>query len=162
MDSLEEAKQTALRYVEVRLRTEREVAEQLRKKKYAAEVIDAVLQFLREYQYLDDRAYCRSWIYDRMQFHPCGRRKMAADLAKKISDRDLILQSLEEYFPPEEEYALALEAAQKKLAEGPVSMEKLGRFLSSRGYGTAIIGQVFRSEQVAELLRQEEAPRDFD
>lgn len=153
MDRLEEAKQTALRYVEVRLRTEREVVEQLKKKQYEADVIEATLQFLRAYHYLDDRAYCRSWIYDRIQFHPCGRRKMAVDLSKKIADRQLVQQSLEEYFSQEEEFTLALEAAQKKLAAGPISREKLGRFLTGRGYGTAIIGQVFRAEEVAEYLK---------
>ncbi len=83
MDTLEQAKETALKYLTVRLRTRQEVKQLLQKKGYTAEITAQVLEFLERYQYLDDAVYCRSWISDRVRFHPCGRQKMAFELFLK-------------------------------------------------------------------------------
>ena len=98
LEPYEQAKQIALQYVSVRMRTRQEVRQMLLKKGYENEVTQQVLAFLENYGYLDDAAYCRSWIHDRIQFHPCGRQKMAFELAKKITDRQLVQQSIEGYF----------------------------------------------------------------
>lgn len=156
MDQLEQAKNAALKYVTARVRTQRQVQQQLTKKGYDAETISQVVAFLQSYQYLDDAAYCRCWILDRIQFHPCGRQKMAFDLAKEIMDRQLVHQSLEEFFPSEQELELAIATAQKKLSSSRsnLSREKLSRFLYSKGYGNSIISHILQMESIAEQLDQ--------
>ena len=94
---LEIAKQIALKFVSARMRTTHEVMEHLQKKGCTREQVRAAVLFLKEYQYLDDALYCRAWIHDCIQFHPCGRQKMAAELRKKISDSRLIAESLDAY-----------------------------------------------------------------
>ena len=145
MDTLEQAKETALKYLTARLRTRQEVKQLLQKKGYTAEITAQVLEFLERYQYLDDAVYCRSWISDRVRFHPCGRQKMAFELSKKISDRQLIAESLETYFPRELE---------KKIAGSSQGMgrDKLGRFLYSKGYGGSVIRAVFQEDEILALL----------
>ena len=105
-------------------------------------------------RYLDDAAYCRSWIHDRVQFHPCGRQKMAFELEKKISDRQLVQQSLEEYFPEEQELELAMAAAMKKIesSRSAVSREQIGRFLYTRGYGGSLVNRVLHDETIHEMI----------
>lgn len=142
---LESAKQMALKYVSVRMRTKLEVAEYLQKKGCNQSQIQEVTAFLTEYHYLDDTAYCRAWIHDKIAFHPCGRKKMEAELSKKIRDRQLIAISLEEFFSEEAELELALSAAEQKMrsttGRKSISREKLARFLYARGYGSNIISQ---------------------
>ena len=46
MDTLEQAKETALKYLTVRLRTRQEVKQLLQKKGYTAEITAQVLEFL--------------------------------------------------------------------------------------------------------------------
>ena len=154
---LEQAKQAGLKYVASRMRTSREVQEYLQKKNISREMIREVVAFLEEYRYLDDAAYCKSWIHDRVQFHPCGRQKMAVELAKKISDKTLIRTSLEAYFSEETELETALEAALKKTggSRAAVSREKLGRFLYTKGFSGAIINQVLQDERIQERVQTE-------
>ena len=163
MEQLEQAKQEALRYVTVRMRTRQEVVQQLCKKGYGTDVADAVIGFLEEYHYLDDEAYCRSWIHDRMAFHPCGRQKMAFELAKKIADQQLISQCLEQYFTREAELELAQAAAVKKLQSGrqTVTAEQLSRFLYSRGYSGSIIRAVLQQEAIQEMIDQRQCNNNF-
>lgn len=163
MEQLEQAKQAALKFVAVRMRTTGEVRQMLAKKGYPAPVAEQAVAFLKQYQYLDDRAYCRSWIHDRVQFHPCGRQKMAVDLAKKIADRQLIADSLADCFPEELELELAVAAAQKKLggSRAAVSREQLGRFLYSRGYGGSVISRVLQTEEIAEQLNRGQCNNNF-
>lgn len=149
MQELEQAKGIALKFVAVRMRTQLEVEQQLRKKGYDTEIIAQVVAFLQAYQYLDDAAYCRSWIHDRVAFHPCGRQKMLFELSKKVTDRQLVSQSLDTYFSSETELELAEAAAYKKLeSHNDISREQLSRFLYGRGYGGEIIRQVLQIEAI--------------
>lgn len=154
------ARQLALKYIAVRMRTKREVVEYLRKKGCDAVQIQDAVAFLTEYQYLDDAAYCKAWIHDKLQFHPCGRQKMAMELAKKVSDRQLIQFSLEEYYSAEQELEYATLAAEQKLrshsGKKQVTREQMARFLYSRGYSGSIIEQVLHTISFSEIDFTEE------
>ena len=147
-EQTETAKSAALKYISVRMRTKNEVESFLHKKNYPAELIEEVIAFLLRYQYLDDAAYCRAWIHEKVVFHPCGRKKMAMELAKKVSDKQLIRDCLEEYFSEEQEQALALEAANQKLrshaGKKQIGREQIARFLYGRGYSGTVIGHVLQ------------------
>jgi len=144
--SSDTAKQLALKYVAVRMRTKQEVIAYLKKKGCDKTQVQDAIAFLTEYQYLDDAAYCKAWIHDKLQFHPCGRQKLAMELSKKISDRQLVQLSLEEYYSAEQELENAQKAVEQKLNSSfgrkQVTREQLARFLYSRGYSGAIIEQV--------------------
>ncbi len=163
LEPYEQAKQIALQYVSVRMRTRQEVRQMLLKKGYENEVTQQVLAFLENYGYLDDAAYCRSWIHDRIQFHPCGRQKMAFELAKKITDRQLVQQSIEGYFSEEDELELARAAAVKKLnsSRTPLRGDQLRRFLYTRGYGADIINQILQDEIIQKRIKKN-GPKQYD
>ncbi len=159
---LEKAKQVGLKYVAARMHTCYEVKQHLQKKGFDNGIIREVIAFLESYHYLDDEAYCRSWIHDRIQFHPCGRQKMSFELAKKITDRQLIQQSLEEYFPEETEYQLAVTAAEKKLdgSRAGSTREQIARFLYTRGFGGSLINRVLQEESIQNKI-QKKTEEDF-
>ena len=146
---LDKAKNHALGYLAARMRTRHEVAAYLYKKNYADDVVQEVLAFLERYQYLDDAAYCRAWIYDKLQFHPCGRKKLAAELSKKVADRQLVQVSIESYYSVEQELEYAQTAAMQKMnsrtGAKQITRQQLARFLYSRGYGSNIIESVLSS-----------------
>ena len=157
VSALEEAKGLALDYVAARMRTKEEVREMLRKKGYGEEITEEVVPFLEEYHYVDDEAYCRSWIHDRMEFHPCGRMKMVYELGKKVKDSSLAEQTVAEFFSEEAEYEIALETALKKVrgTRKPVTREKLSRFLYGKGFSGDIIRSVVQDEAVENYLDKE-------
>mgnify|MGYP002569692890 CR=1 FL=1 len=163
MEQLEQAKQVALKFVSVRMRTEQDVEQMLQKKGYDRKTVQTVVAFLKRYQYLDDAAYCRSWIHDKVQFHPCGRKKMAFELSKKIADHQLICDSLTEYFPEEAELEQAITVAQKKIDSSGSNLrrEQLSRFLYSRGYGGSVIDTVLQKHEIEEQLDRRQCDNNF-
>ena len=162
MEQLEQAKAAALKFVAARVRTRQEVVQQLHKKGYSQEIITAVIAFLQEYQYLDDAAYCKAWIHDKMQFHPCGRQKMAFELAKKVPDRQLIQQSLERRPPRDAHLPLAPPVRSNKVcSSAAVRPEQLSRFLYSKGYDGVIIARVLDRQEIIQQLDQKRKDNNF-
>lgn len=146
---LEKAKNTALKYVSARMRTKQETITYLQAKNFSAELVQDTIAFLLQYQYLDDDAYCRAWIHDRIQFHPCGRLKMAAELLKKGLDIQFVQTSLETYFPLEEELKLAETAVRQKQNSSTgkkMTRNEMARFLYNRGYSSDVIAHMLRIE----------------
>jgi len=161
-DDFDQAKQTALRFLEVRMRTAQEVTQQLQKKGYGEDVVKATIVFLEEYRYLDDWAYCRAWIHDRLQFHPCGRQKLAFDLSKKVADRQMVQKSLAEYYPEAMELELAVGAAQKKISSSrAVNRAQLGRFLYNKGYSGAVVERILQMDKIQVQLHNVQNDVDF-
>lgn len=153
-ERLEEAKQIALKMISVKMHTQQELWKKLQKKGYPKEYIQEIIHFLESYGYLDDEAYCRSWIHDRIHFHPCGRKKMEFELAKKIRNRQLIQQSLENCFSAEQEVELAVAAAVKKIngSRFGSNREQLSRFLYSKGYSGSVIQQVLQQKMIQQKM----------
>jgi regulatory protein len=100
-EELEQAHESALRFLEVRPRSEQELRQQLRKKKYSDEIISQVLARLSEVKLLGDRDFAKFWVENREGFKPRSKRALqyelrqkgvsAADIAravKKVDERD--------------------------------------------------------------------------
>ena len=142
---LEKAKNQALKYITVRMRSRLEMLQYLRKKNYSPEIIQRVLDFLEHYDYLNDTHFCRLWVEDKKRFHPCGRQKMKVELRKKGISSTTIDEVLTEVYSEEEEYDVALQLTEKhqgKAENDDLQRGKLGRYLYSKGFSAEIIEQV--------------------
>ena len=142
---IEKAKNQALKYITIRMRSRLEMVQYLRKKNYSDEIIQQVLEFLEHYNYLDDTHFCRLWVEEKMRFHPCGRQKMKMELRKKGISSMIIEEILAEVYSEEVEYALALQLAEKhqiKAEDDDARRGKLGRYLYSKGFSAGIIENV--------------------
>lgn len=73
----------ALRFLETRPRSEREVRTRLAQKGTSPELIDQVVGRLRELGMIDDRAFARFWMENRARFSPRGGRLIKAELRQK-------------------------------------------------------------------------------
>lgn len=177
--SVEKCKSKALRYVAMQVKTEGQVADYLRRKEFASEEIEAALEFLREYKYVDDRHYCRSY-YIEACGKGRGRRRIEQDLAAKKVSRNLIRKTLDEFLSeenpdyddlmreilPEKERALktAIKLLTNQLESGKEAdknfMAKVGRRLMSLGYGSdiiyATIGTLMKEAKKLEQQKQQE------
>ena len=133
-----DCKERALKYIEVRMRSEWELRTYLQKKEYSREEIDHAVAFLKEYGYLDDREFCRAFVRDKINFSPCGRNKLYAELRKKGVGGDIIKNTLERYYTKESELAVAKKILQKqtRLEQEPL---KQAQFLKSKGFSASVI-----------------------
>ena len=82
-----EAREQALKFINVRMRCEREIREQLRRKGHSSADITDAVDYLYRFGYLDDFKYCEAFIHDRLKFNPCGRLKLLYDLQQKGVER---------------------------------------------------------------------------
>ncbi|MDX1395827.1 MAG: regulatory protein RecX [Gemmatimonadota bacterium] len=84
-----EAMRIALRYLSVRPRSRRELADRLREKGVGGAAGDHVLRRCEELGYLDDVAFAAAYARDRIRLRPCGRRRLMSDLRRNgVSETD--------------------------------------------------------------------------
>jgi len=143
-DAVHKAYQRAIRYLGYRPRTKREVQQYLIGKDIPEAVVELVIEQLIEREYVDDAAFGQIWVESRTNHNPKGARALRHELRQKglkTSDIDHALEDLDEE-------SLAWQAVQKKLKSWKRLDEltlkrKLTSYLSYRGFGYDIIGQIY-------------------
>jgi regulatory protein len=151
------AVEAALNFVSYRPRSQREVADHLRSKRFDAQAIDYTLQRLTELGYLDDLAFARFWIENRDTFRPKGRLALVWELEQKGLDRATIEHALSQWGG--DERVLIREAAHHKArtlpGDDPATFKrKLADFLSRRGFAYELVEEI-----VEEAWREREKGR---
>lgn len=146
--SLLKAKDSAFRYLGLRIHSTSELRLKLQKKKHPKEVIEEVLDWLTERKYLNDDEFVKQFITEKIKKKRIGTAKLIAELAKKGIKRESINENLlsidqELYFEN------AVELAKKKLTlirtketDERKSVAKLFSFLATKGYESDLIRKV--------------------
>lgn len=86
----------ALRFLTPRARSTAEVRERLSREGVSEDGIVEVLARLRQWGYLDDKAFAQAWVSDRTRLRPTGSKRLQAELREKGIEQDIISQVLEE------------------------------------------------------------------
>lgn len=130
----------ALKFLSYRPRSEKEIRDNLRKKKASDSIIDLIIKKLQEQKFLNDREFAKWWIEQRTLVKPTGKRLIKIELSKKGIDKDLI----DEIFDNVEnlvqnELELARKLVQRKInkykgLDRQKIYRRLGGFLSRRGF----------------------------
>jgi regulatory protein len=139
-DEVERAYERALNFLSYRPRSEAEVRANLRKKNLADTSIETVVGRLDRAGLLDDRAFARYWVENRMQFNPRGPRALRYELrAKGVPDSIIAdaLADLDETTPARK----AAEAGARRLShlEPRDFRRKLKAHLVRRGFSYEVI-----------------------
>ncbi len=162
-DRLEQAERgskawnAALRLLEVRPRTERELRDRLRRKEFLPAQIDAVITRLRDLNLLDDEQFAKLWIANRQNLNPRGAQGLRQELRAKGVDREVADQIIAQTTDAESEQAACAEVARRAFhkyssaGDRATFNRKLGGFLQRRGFGFETIKPV-----LAELWNERE------
>ncbi|MGD9712148.1 MAG: regulatory protein RecX, partial [Thermomicrobiales bacterium] len=126
-----------------RARSEREVRDRLRRKRYEEPAISRVLNRLVENNYLDDAEFARFWIENRTANRPKGDRALRQELMAKGVNRPIIDEALST--ADLDQRMLAIEAGRKRIRslEGlppDVQRRRLASYLQRRGFRWDAIG----------------------
>lgn len=137
------AKEYALNMLSRAGRSRRQVADRLRAKGFAPEVIEATLERLGNVGLIDDAQFARSYTYGRVAERSTGRRALQQELAMKGVDRETATKAVEDALQGKSERDLALEAARSRwprLAALPKeeAQRKLLGFLARRGFAPGV------------------------
>ena len=134
-DQFEVAYQRALNFLSYRIRSEKEIRQNLNKHEIPGEIIDGVLDRLRASSLVDDLEFATQWVENRIQFKPRGKRALSSELfLKGIPD-----QIIEDALADLNEEELAIKLAHKKISkltglDEIAFQNKLSGFLTRAGF----------------------------
>jgi regulatory protein len=108
------------------------------------EIVDAVLEKLKEYKYLDDEQFARDLSLSKLRQKPQGKRRLQQSLSRKQLDREVIEQAITIAFETMPEDQLIDDAINKRirLKGKPESREDTKKFydyLMRLGFGYDLI-----------------------
>lgn len=130
----------ACRFLSFRPRSEAEVRRRLMRR-FPAELVDPVIEALRNKNYLDDEEFARRWRLDRERFHPRGRQVLKRELSRLGVAREVIDQALVGMEEEENAYRAGLKLAVRLLSkdctQGDLS-RKLYPYLQRRGFAYSL------------------------
>lgn len=140
----ENAKSAALRYVGYSPRTVKQTTDKLHTLEFDEMIIYKTIDFLKSYNYLDDKKYAKSFIDSRIKQKRHGQYKIAHDLMQRGISRDISDPLLEGYEDEQYEGALYLYERRSKGRDITDHKEKarITRYLQGRGYSFDIIRAV--------------------
>lgn len=149
---LKRAKNSAYRYLTIRPRSRRELADKLRDREFSDHIVDAVLEHVTRLGYLDDGKFAAQWAAGRIRGRGFGRRRLEQELRTKGISRDIIKVTLDTLFEEAPEAKTARKEAEKKLRtltrfEPEVRRRRLAGFLERKGFSSEIIRTILRTMQ---------------
>ena len=147
-ESLIRCKNSALRIIEKSYKTEKEVRDKLILKGYEDNSINKSIEFLKEYNFINDSNYTKAFISDKLKSQ--GSQKIKYTLIQKGISKDNIDEELSN-LNKENEKNVALNIAKKKLNiikkkenDNYKISGKLYRYLISKGYGYDVTNEVVK------------------
>ena len=138
-------KESAIKIIERSYKTEKEIRDKLKQKGYEEKQINNSIDFLKEYNFINDNTYAKAFIKDKLSSK--GSQKIKYDLMKKGIAKDIIEENLIKV--EEKEVALNVgrkkyESIRRKESDNYKLSGKLYRFLISRGYAYDIVKDVVK------------------
>lgn len=137
------ASKRAMHLLERQEKTEYQLREKLKQGGYPSEAIEDAIDYVKQYHYLDDERYARTFILFHQEKRSRLRLKM--DLQRRGIDREVIQAALEDIYVSDEREQIK-ELLEKRGFSGGMDDEKeYGRnyrFLMRRGFQSSDINQV--------------------
>ncbi len=150
---VQDAKQYALRLLDRHTYTEKAMERKLIERGSDPETIQAVLLFLKEYQYINDEQYARQYVETALRTGKSGERKIRYDLSEKGISRDVIEKIFSEQEDAEsgyDEISAVLPLLEKKLKDdfSFPNLMKAKRYCLSRGFSSESVDLALRKLKV--------------
>jgi len=138
---------SAWRLLSFRPRSERELMTRLKQKGYEDKWIEEAIQKLKDYRYIDDQSFARSFASDRITIKKIGSNGLKYELKQKGISSDIIEEVLEDLIDEEKEFEQGVELCERKLrtikeTEPFKKKQKLLQFLVRKGYSFDTAKQV--------------------
>lgn len=152
-------KSTALRYLEHRLRTEKEVTDRLKEESEEEERIQRIVHQLKAMGYINDLTYAKSYVRSQMRLQKSGPRVIAQQLKRLGVSEEYIVEAKTDY-PIEEQEANARMLAEK-LARSKRKdsnrhiVQKIKEHLVKKGFSSSVIEKILGNLDLASLAVDE-------
>jgi regulatory protein len=111
-----------------------------------AEIVDAVIEKLKEYKYVDDEKFASELALSKLRQRPQGKRRLQQAFVRKSLDKEIVERAITEAFEklPEDSLIDVAIAKRLRLKGRPQSREELKKFydhLLRQGFSFDLIRQ---------------------
>lgn len=129
----------AMRYIEKRMQSRKELEQKLTRQEYGPAVIASVLDQLTEMNYVNDARFAESRAESAAKYKHHGPNRARMELAKKGVERETARQAVEQVYESHDSMATARDLARKKMKslarlEPHVARRRLMGMLLRRGF----------------------------
>ena len=143
-ESLSKARTAVFRLLKIRIRSEKEIAEKLKTKKFDNTIIKETIRYFKDIELIDDRVFAKAWIRSRLN-KPFGLGKIKNELKAKGIAEDILQEELETIKADDyQEAEIVLKAAQRRATiyrnVDPLKLkQRLFGYLARRGFSSESI-----------------------
>ena len=148
-DLLQKAKDYAFLLFKFRPRSEKELCQRLKNKKFDDRTIRDTLAFLKDKAFLDDFSFARAWIESRLK-KPFGLRRIRQELKLKGIDEEIISSRIAAAKEGYSEEEIVRKIAKEKFNK----IRNLETDKAKRRIFSYLIRRGFSSDTVADAVRQ--------
>lgn len=144
-------KRIAFDYLSYRIRTISEIKKRLKKAKLQEETIEKVITHLKELKLVDDEAFARQLVAEKIKNKPSGKRMIEKKLYEMGIPKQVGESVLDELMDEETEKSLAVKVYDKLLPklqglDRQDARKKIFAKLASRGFNFDIINEIIREK----------------
>ncbi|KPU27182.1 hypothetical protein TR13x_06365 [Caloranaerobacter sp. TR13] len=145
-ENLRRAKNRAFSILARTMQSEMLLRDKLSKEGYQGEIIDNVIEILKEYKMVNDEEYAKNYVRNKINSNKYGKKRIIFELTKKKISEDIINKVISE-IEDEKIYENAVYLAKKKLRsikdkDKNKIYQKLSQHLAYKGYDYEIIKKV--------------------
>jgi SOS response regulatory protein OraA/RecX len=112
----------------------------------APSAVEGVLGRLVQEGHIDDRAFARSWVRQRLERHPEGEGPLLAGLLRRGVSRELAREVVGALLDPEAERESAARLAEKLARRTGMTPQRLEASLRARGFSRAVIRELLAGD----------------
>ncbi len=142
-----DAKNFALRLVSLKVKSTAKVIQKLKQKGFTETEVQAAINFLVEFGYIDDRIFAKNYIKFALENKKHSVARIKQDLFRKGIDKEIVAEALKEFETDEFEIENGYKIAKKKLEQllrqnKPNPIPRLCQYLFGKGFGWETINKV--------------------
>jgi len=140
------AKSTAIKFLSLRLRTEKEVFDKLGDKGYDTKTIMDAIEELKSLGYINNKLYVQKYIYDRSKLKPKSKKMLKFELISKGISQEDIDEIIVDW--KADDITVAETLVKKKFGKYDLKDEKIVKrvysFLHHRGFSFEIVNGIIQ------------------
>lgn len=153
-EEIRQARESAIRLLSYRARSEKEIRDRLRKKGFGSSTADEVLDSLLKSGLVNDQEFARAFAHDKLLKKPMGRVMLKQELRRKGISKETIEQVLSEAYGSEDEDQYAFELATKRIKLSQSSFARLDPLKQRKRLSDYLARRGFNWETVAKAVER--------
>ena len=138
------AKVAAVRYLSMKLRTEKEVRQKLHEQGFDSENIESVVEELKGIGYINNKLYAQKFVFDRSKLKPKSKKLLKLELQSRGISSEIADEVLDDW--KVDEAIVAEELVKRRFGKYDLQdetvLKKVYMFLNHRGYNRRLIEEV--------------------